>query len=140
MPYSIEEVLYTIKDIRRIIFDREILNDRCNEVYGKYMKAICPSAQKSADWWDLTTDDKMIGFDRVVYDDYGYNGIRDEEVGRFPASWLELTDDALNKTLEEILTQKRAKEAEQKAKEAESVREHELAELKRLKEKYEKEN
>lgn len=120
-------MLYTIKDIRRIIFDREDLNERCNEVYEKYMKIISPSAQKYADWWIFTTDHEMIGFDRV----------RDEEVGRFPASWLELTDEDLSKTLEDILAQKRAKEAERKAKEAESVREHELAELKRLKEKYE---
>ena len=133
MSYSIEEVLYTIEDIRKIIFDREELNERCNEVYEKYMKAVCPSAQKCADWWDLTTDHEMIGFDRV----YEYDFIRDEEVGRFPASWLELTDEALDKTLEEILAQKRVKDAERKAKEAESVRERELAELKRLKEKYE---
>lgn len=92
-------MLYTIEDIRRIIFDRENLNDRCNEVYGKYMKAICPSAQLSADWWALTTGHEMIGFN-----------YRDREVGRFPASWLELTDEALDKTLEEILAQKRAKE------------------------------
>lgn len=126
-------MLYTIKDIRRIIFDREDLNDRCNEVYRKYMNTIYTSAKLGADWWDLTTDDEMIGFDRV----YEYEFIRDEEVGRFPAHWLELTDEELNKTLEDILTQKRANEAERKAKEAELVREHELAELKRLKEKYE---
>ena len=140
MSYSIEETLYTIEDIRRIIFDREILIDRCNEVYEKYMNKICPSAQKSAEWWDLTTDNEMIGFDKVVDDDYGCYRTSDDEVGRFPASWLELTDEALNKTLEEILVQKRAKEAERKAKEAEAVKERELAELKRLKEKYEKEN
>lgn len=130
---------YTIEDIRRIIFDREDLNDRCNEVYKKYMTTISPGAKRYADWWDLTTDDKMIGFDRVVNDDYGCYSIKDEEVGRFPASWLELTDEDLDKTFENILAQKKAKEAERKAKEAESVREHELAELKRLKEKYEKE-
>ena len=126
-------MLYTIEDIRRIIFDREDLNDRCNEVYGKYMKIVSPSAQKYADWWDLTTDHEMIGFDRIYEDDY----IKDDEVGRFPASWLELTDEALNKTLEEVLARKREKEAERKAKEAKSIMEHELAELKRLKEKYE---
>lgn len=131
---------YTIEDIRRIIFDREELNDRCNEIYGKYIKAICQRSKKYADWWDLTTDHEMIGFDRVVDENDSWSGIKDEEVGRFPASWLGLTDEELNKTFEEILTQKRAKEAEQKAKEAESVRERELAELKRLKEKYEKEN
>lgn len=125
---------YTIKDIQRIIFDRLDLNVRCNEVYSKYMKAIYPSAIRGADWWDLT-DNEMYGYDMV----YEYDFIRDEYVGRFPASWLELTDEELNKTFEDILVQKRAKEAERKAKEAESVREHELAELKRLKEKYEKE-
>ena len=124
---------YTIKDIQRIIFDRLDLNVRCNEVYSKYMKAIYPSAKRGADWWDLT-DNEMIGFDRFCEDEF-----RDGEIGRFPASWLELTDEELNKTFEDILVQKRAKEAERKAKEAESVREHELAELKRLKEKYEKE-
>ena len=111
-------MLYTIKDIRGIIFDRARLDDRCNEVYGEYMRTIRPSAKRFADWWDLTTDHEMIGFDRI----YEYNFIRDVEVGRFPASWLELTDEALNKTFEEILAQKRAKEAERKAKEAESVR------------------
>ena len=128
-------MLYTIEDIRGIIFDRVRLDDRCNEVYGEYMRTIHPSAKRCADWWDLTTDHEMIGFDRIYEDE----DFRDVEVGRFPASWLELTDEALNKTFEEILAQKRAKEAERKAKEAELVKEHELAELKRLKEKYEKE-
>lgn len=128
---------YTIEDIRRIIFDREDLNDRCNEVYEKYMKTISPGAKRYADWWDFTTAHEMIGFDRVVDENDSWNGIKDEEVGRFPASWLELTDEGLDKTLEEILAQKRAKETERKTKEAESIRERELAELKRLEEKYE---
>ena len=94
------------ENIRRIIFGREDLNYRCNEVYSKYMKAVYPSAKRGADWWDLTTDNEMIGFDRV----YEYGFIRDEEVGRFPASWLELNDETLSKTLEDISVQKKAME------------------------------
>ena len=131
---------YTIEDIRRIIFDREDLNDRCNEVYEKYMKTISPGFKKYADWWDLNTDHEMIGFDKVVDENDSWCGIKDDEVGRFPASWLELTDEDLDKTFEEILSQKRAKEAEMKAKESEAIKERELAELKRLKEKYENHN
>ena len=99
--------------------------------------------------WDITSDygEAPDCCNWSIYDDTVYgngtNNYGDSTYCEFPAEYLTMSDseltDMVNKMNSDYLEEKRRKDEEEKRKLQEEMTKYELAELKRLKEKYEQE-
>ena len=120
------------------------------KLYSKFTKE-CERVSKIICnvYWIITSDYEEARdcstwsiYDGTVYGN-GTNNYGDSTYCEFPAEYLTMSDseltDMVNKMNSDYLEEKRRKDEEEKRKLLEEMTKYELAELKRLKEKYEQE-
>jgi len=103
--------------------------DRCFEI-AKIMKSLDYEFEYLSNWQLCDNEVCGEGDEHLGYGEYEHH------YGSFSAEWLSLSDEEITKIVNERIKIKQDKKAEEKRKEEERIKEKELADLKRLKEKY----
>ena len=120
----------TEEEVKQYINLNNKFIDRCNEI-AQIMKRWNYS-YGFIDNWSLDGNDSVYG----TGDEYWSYGGHESHYVSFDVDWLTKTDEELNEIADTYIEEEKQRQEQEKRAEEEKKRERELAELKRLQEKY----